>query len=44
VPSRLGLQLVSSLALFGLVEHKVWEEMTCMESCRDRCGWRSSAQ
>ena len=28
VPSRLGLQLVSSLALFGLVEHTVWEEMT----------------
>ena len=28
VPSRLGLQLVSSLAIFGLVEHSVWEEMT----------------
>ncbi len=27
VPSRLGLQLVSSLALFGLVEHSVWEEL-----------------
>jgi hypothetical protein len=26
-PSRLGLQLVSSLALFGLVEHSVWEEL-----------------
>ncbi len=27
VPSRFGLQLVSSLAEFGLVEHSVWEEM-----------------
>ena len=27
VPSRLGLQLVSSLAVFGLVEHSVWEEL-----------------
>jgi len=27
VPSRLGLQLVSSLAIFGLVEHSVWEEL-----------------
>ncbi len=26
-PSRLGLQLVSSLAPFGLVEHSVWEEL-----------------
>ena len=26
-PSRLGLQLVSSLAQFGFVEHSVWEEM-----------------
>jgi len=26
-PSRLGLQLVSSLAVFGLVEHSVWEEL-----------------
>jgi len=25
--SRLGLQLVSSLAIFGLVEHSLWEEM-----------------
>ncbi len=25
--SRLGLQLVSSLAVFGLVEHSVWEEL-----------------
>jgi hypothetical protein len=27
VPSRLGLQLLSSLAVFGLVEHSVWEEI-----------------
>ena len=27
VPSRLGLQLVSSLAVIGLVEHSVWEEL-----------------
>jgi len=27
VPSRFGLQLVSSLAEYGLVEHSVWEEM-----------------
>jgi hypothetical protein len=27
VPSRIGLQLVSSLAEFGLVEHSVWEEI-----------------
>ena len=27
MPNRLGLQLVSSLALFGLVEHTIWEEM-----------------
>ena len=26
-PSRLGLQLASSLRVFGLVEHTVWEEM-----------------
>ena len=29
VPSRFGLQLVSSLAEFGLVEHSVWEEIGC---------------
>jgi len=29
VPSRLGLQLVSSLAELGLVEHSVWEEIGC---------------
>lgn len=29
VPSRFGLQLVSSLAEYGLVEHSVWEEMGC---------------
>jgi len=27
VPSRFGLQLVASLAEFGLVEHSVWEEI-----------------
>lgn len=27
VPSRIGLQLVASLAEFGLVEHSVWEEI-----------------
>jgi len=26
-PSRLGLQLVSSLASFGLVRHTLWEEL-----------------
>ena len=26
-PSRLGLQLVSSLAVFGLVRHTLWEEL-----------------
>lgn len=29
VPSSFGLQLVSSLAEFGLVEHSVWEEIGC---------------
>jgi hypothetical protein len=29
VPSRFGLQLVSSLAEYGLVEHSVWEEISC---------------
>ena len=28
VPSRLGLNLVSALATFGLVKHSVWHEMT----------------
>ena len=27
VPSRLGLNLVSALAAFGLVKHSVWHEM-----------------
>ena len=27
-PSRLGLQLVSSLATFGLVRHTLWEELS----------------
>ena len=27
VPSRLGLHLVTSLAVYGLVEHSVWKEM-----------------
>ena len=29
VPSSFGLQLVASLAEFGLVEHSVWEEIGC---------------
>jgi len=28
VPSRLGLHLVSALAVFGMVKHSVWNEMT----------------
>lgn len=28
VPSRLGLQLVSALATYGLVKHSVWEEIS----------------
>lgn len=31
VPSRLGLQLVASLSVYGLVEHSVWEEMAPAE-------------
>ena len=28
VPSRLGLQLVASLAAFGLVNHSIWDEIS----------------
>jgi len=35
VPSRLGLQLVASLSVYGLVEHSVWQEMTPAEENDD---------
>jgi len=35
VPSRLGLQLVASLSVYGLVEHSVWQEMAPAEENDD---------